>query len=38
MTGHDNDHQMVHGPSWQVDYDIFLAKTRGVYITPLGLA
>ena len=28
MTGHDNnDHQIVHGPSRQVDHKVYLAKT-----------
>jgi len=27
MMGHDNDHQIVHGPSCQVDHEVYLAKT-----------
>ena len=32
MMGHDNDHQIVHGPSRQVDHEVYLAKTRGVLV------
>lgn len=35
MAGHDNDHQVVHGPSRQVDHEVYLAKTRGVWCISL---
>ena len=32
MMGHDNDHQIVHGPSCQVDHEVYLAKTWGALV------
>ena len=30
VVGPDNDHQVVHGPSRQVDHEVYLAKTPGM--------
>ena len=32
MMGHDHDHQIVHGPSREVDHEVYLAKTRGALV------
>lgn len=32
MMGHDHDHQIVHGPSREVDHEVYLAKTRGTLV------
>ena len=32
MMGHDHDHQIVHGPSREVDHEVYLAKTQGALV------